>query len=208
MMNEIIIATGNKHKVSEISYILKGFSVKITPMTDFPDYPKTIEDGATLEENASKKAREAAAYFKKWVIADDTGLEVDYINGAPGVMSARFAGNGCTYEDNNKKLLRTLDGAPQNMRTACFRCVMAVSSPKGKVWLAEGKIFGTITDITAGTNGFGYDPIFFVPEYNKTFAELDSEIKNSISHRAKALQKVKDIIDKLSEENDAVLQNM
>jgi len=194
LIKEIIIATGNKHKVEEISAILKDLNIKAIPMISFPSYPKTVEDGKTLEENAAKKAKEAALFFKKWALADDTGLEVDYLDGAPGVYSARYAGEPCTYEDNNNKLLNNLKNAPDEKRTAKFRCVIAISSPEGTVSLADGQIFGIISKTTAGINGFGYDPVFFVPEYNKTFAELSSEIKNKISHRSKALQKAKEII--------------
>ncbi|MDR1695800.1 MAG: XTP/dITP diphosphatase [Endomicrobium sp.] len=194
MIKEIIVATGNKHKVEEISEILKGLDIKVIPMTSFPEYPETVEDGAVLEENASKKAKEAAAFFKKWVIADDTGLEVDFLNGEPGVYSARYAGENCSYQDNNNKLLEKLKDVPYEKRTAKFRCVIAVSSPEGEVSLADGQIFGIISGTLAGVNGFGYDPVFFVPEYNKTFAELSPEVKNKISHRAKALQKAKEII--------------
>jgi XTP/dITP diphosphohydrolase len=201
MIEEIIIATGNRHKVAEIKEILSDLNIKVLPMTDFPSYPKTVEDGKTLEDNASKKAREAAHFFKKWAIADDTGLEVDYLNGEPGIFSARYAGDGCTYDDNNKKLLAALKGAPQDKRGAHFRCIIAISSPEGEVSFAEGKIFGIISEHLAGDKGFGYDPIFFVPEQNKTFAELDTCVKNSISHRVLALQKAKEIIKKLSEEN-------
>lgn len=201
MIEEIIIATGNKHKVEEIKDILKDLNIKVIPMTDFPSYPETVEDGETLEENAAKKAKEAAVFFNKWAIADDTGLEVDYLDGAPGVYSARYAGEDCSYEDNNKKLLEVLKGVPANNRSARFRCIIAVSSPVGEISLAEGKIFGTISETFAGDKGFGYDPIFFVPEENKTFAELAAEVKNRISHRGKALQKAKDIVKRLSAQN-------
>ena len=201
MIEEIIISTGTKHNVEEIKTILKDLNIKVIPMTDFPSCPKTVEDGKTLQENASKKAKEAAMFFKRWAMAHDTGLEVDYLNGAPGVYSARYAGENCSYEDNNKKLLKELKGVPKEKRSACFKCIIAVSSPSGEISLAEGKIFGTINDTLAGNKGFGYDPIFFVPEENKTFAELDPEIKNKISHRGKALQKVKDIVKRLSARN-------
>ncbi|MDR0800698.1 MAG: XTP/dITP diphosphatase [Endomicrobium sp.] len=198
MIKEVILATGNRHKSEEIKSILKDLDIEIMPMTSFPDYPVTVEDGATLEENASKKAKEVAEFFKKWAIADDSGLEVDYLNGKPGVYSARYAGENCSYDDNNKKLLEELKNVPEEKRTAKFRAVIAVASPEGKIFLADGKIFGTIREHTAGTEGFGYDPVFYIPQYGKTFAELGYEIKNSISHRAKALQKVKEIIKDLS----------
>ncbi|MDR2428054.1 MAG: XTP/dITP diphosphatase [Endomicrobium sp.] len=196
MIEEIILATGNKHKVEEIKEILKDLSIKVTPMISFPQYPSTEEDGKTLEENAIKKASEANKFFGKWTLADDSGLEVDYLDGAPGVYSARYAGEKCLYEDNNK-LLKVLDGVPLEKRTAKFRTVIAISSPDGKINLAEGKIFGIIALQSVGSNGFGYDPVFYVPEYDKTFAELSTDIKNSISHRAIALQKAKEIIKSL-----------
>jgi XTP/dITP diphosphohydrolase len=194
MITEMIIATGNKHKAQEVKDVLKDLNVKFIPMSDMPSFPKTVEDGYTLEENAAKKAREAALFFNKWVLADDTGLEVDFLDGAPGVYSARFAGEHCSYEDNNKKLLSLLKGVPQEKRTAKFACVIAVSSPKGECHFARGEIFGIITDKISGSNGFGYDPIFYIPQENKTFAELTSDTKNRISHRAMALQKAKEII--------------
>ncbi|MCA6072290.1 MAG: XTP/dITP diphosphatase [Endomicrobium sp.] len=197
MIKEIIFATRNLHKIEEIKEILKDLNIKIAPMISFDKYPKTIEDGKTLEENAAKKAREAAEFFKQWTIADDSGLEVDYLNGAPGVYSARYAGEGCSYDDTNKKLLADLNGVAEEKRTAKFRTVIAISSPEGKIYFTEGKIFGTISLRVAGTSGFGYDPIFYVPEYGKTFSELGSEVKNSISHRAKALQKAKEVLKRL-----------
>jgi len=193
MINEIILASTNKHKVEEIKSILKDLDIKIIPMTSFPLYPITIEDGKTLEENASKKAREAAKFFKRWTIADDSGLEVDCLNGRPGVYSARYAGEKCSNRDNNKKLLEALKNVSQEKRTAKFKTVIAISNPNGKVLLADGEIFGIIKNCT-GTAGFGYDPVFYIPEYGKTLAELGPEIKNSVSHRANALKKAKEII--------------
>jgi XTP/dITP diphosphohydrolase len=200
MIKELIIATGNKHKVEEIKAVLKDLDIKIIPMTDLLSFPKTVEDGATLFENAEKKAKEAALFYGKWALADDTGLEVDYLGGAPGVYSARFAGEHCSYDDNNKKLLDLLKDVPSKKRTAKFACVIALSSPQGQCNFVRGEIFGIITDAISGSNGFGYDPIFFVPEENKTFAQISSETKNKISHRAKALQKAKEIIEALEQE--------
>jgi XTP/dITP diphosphohydrolase len=197
MIEEIILATGNKHKVEEIKEILKDLSIKVIPMIFFSQYPIIEEDGKTLEENAIKKASEVSKFFGKWTLADDSGLEVDYLNGAPGVYSARYAGEKCFYENNNSKLLKALDGVPFEKRTAKFRTVIAISSPDGKINLAEDKIFGIIALQPMGGNGFGYDSVFYVPEYGKTFAELSMNIKNSISHRAIALQKAKKIIKSL-----------
>ncbi len=197
MIKEIILATGNKHKVEEMKEILKELDIKVIPMISFPEYPKTIEDGKTLEENAIKKAKEAAEFFGKWTLADDSGLEVDYLDGAPGVYSARYAGEKCLYDDTNNKLLSVLEGVPLEKRTAKFRTVIAISSPEGEIILSEGKIFGIIALQSLGTKGFGYDPVFYIPEYGKTFSELSTETKNSVSHRAKALQKAKESIRKL-----------
>jgi XTP/dITP diphosphohydrolase len=197
MIKEIILATKNRHKDEEIKSILKDLDIKIVSMTSFSSYPTTIEDGVTFEENAAKKAMEAAKFFKKWTIADDSGLEVDYLSGRPGIYSARYAGRNCSYHDNNKKLLAELKNVPEEKKTANFRTVIAVASPDGRLFLADGKIFGTIGRSVVGINGFGYDSVFYVPEYGKTFAELSYEIKNSLSHRAEALQKVKKIIKNL-----------
>ncbi|MDR3281410.1 MAG: RdgB/HAM1 family non-canonical purine NTP pyrophosphatase [Endomicrobium sp.] len=197
MGKEIIIVTANRDKEEEIKAILKDLDIKFIPMFFFSDYPVTIEDGQTLEENASKKARESAMYFKSWTIADDSGLEVDYLKGKPGVYSSRYAGEKCSYKDNNNKLLEVLKDVPKEKRTAKFKTVIALSSPDGKVSLLDGEIFGTIGTRMVGNNGFGYDPVFYVSEYGKTLAELDSELKNLISHRAKALLKAKEFIKKL-----------
>jgi XTP/dITP diphosphohydrolase len=197
MIKEVILATGNKHKVEEMKEILKDLDIKVIPMISFPEYPNTKEDGKTLEENAIKKAKEAAKFFYKWAIADDSGLEVDYLNGEPGVYSARYAGEDCLYDDSNKKLLLALKDVPFEKRTAKFRTVIAISSPDEKISLAEGKIFGIISLQAFGDNGFGYDSLFYVPKYSKTFAELSTNTKNSISHRAIALQKAKEIMKSL-----------
>lgn len=191
-MKEIILATGNKDKVMEIKDILKDLPLEIKPMTDFEKYPEIMEDGKTLQDNATKKATEVAKYFNSWAIADDSGLEVNYLNGAPGVYSSRYAGQHCTYADNNNKLLKALEGVLMENRQAQFRCVIALSDPQGNIKiLAEGKIKGYIATDLSGATGFGYDPLFYVPKYKKTFAQLGEEIKNKISHRALALQDFK-----------------
>jgi XTP/dITP diphosphohydrolase len=191
---ELILSTRNKHKVGEISKILKGFGIEITSLDDFKDAPEVEEDGDTLAENASKKARTIATHLGKWALADDTGLEVEYLNGEPGVYSARWAGEECSYADNNKKLLKELAGVPKSKRKACFKCVIALSSPKGKVRCVEGRINGIIAEKEMGSKGFGYDPLFVVPQYGKSFAQLGSTIKNKISHRARALKKARKLI--------------
>ncbi|MDR1952725.1 MAG: XTP/dITP diphosphatase [Elusimicrobiota bacterium] len=196
-MKEFILATGNKDKIKEIKSALKDLNIKIIPLSDFKNFPKTIEDGLTLEYNAVKKAKEAAIFFNKWAIADDTGLEVDHLNGAPGVYSARYAGKNCSYDDNNNKLLKELESVKKDERKAKFRCVIAIANPAGDIKIAQGEIEGFIAAQKSGNGGFGYDPIFFIPQYNKTFAELSCEEKNKISHRGKALNEAKKILKEI-----------
>jgi len=193
-VKEIVLATRNKHKVEEITQILKGLPYQVVSVSDFKGVPEVVENGKTLEANAIKKARTVAKKLKRWALADDTGLEVSFLNGAPGVISARWAGSGCTYEDNNRKLLRLLDGVARSKRKACFRCVIALAGPQGQVSTVEGSISGIIDEAPKGRHGFGYDPLFLVPRYKKTFAQLGSGIKNRISHRAKALRKARKMI--------------
>lgn len=194
-MIEIIVATQNRHKFSEIKKILKALPIKLIPLYGYKNFPDVVEDKKTLRGNASKKARTIAKYFDKWALSDDTGLGVDHLNGRPGVFSARFAGPGCTYADNNKKLQRLL-GKTKN-RKAAFTAVIALSDPRGRVVTVEGKIRGEIADHAMGENGFGYDPFFLVLEYNKTFAQMSDKLKNKISHRALALEKAKILLKKL-----------
>jgi XTP/dITP diphosphohydrolase len=192
---EIVLATRNKDKLGEIKSILKDLDVKILSLTNFPEIPPVEEDGRTLEENAVKKARSVFEYTDKISLADDSGLEVYSLGGLPGIYSARFAGDRATYEANNKKLLKLLNN--KSDRKACFRCCMALCLSKNKIELFEGKIHGYIGFKEKGKSGFGYDPLFIIPEYGKTFAELGEEIKNRISHRARALIKVKKRIQSL-----------
>ena len=196
-MKELVLSTRNKHKIAEITDILKDFPVKVVSLENFKNVPRIIEDGKNLEENAIKKASVVAKRLKKWVLADDTGLEVDYLDGRPGVYSARWAGPGCSYADNNRKLLKLLRAVPKNKRKAKFRCVIALSDPEGSTKTVEGMILGYIAKKVKGENGFGYDPVFVVPKYKKSFSELSTAVKNKISHRSKALQKAKKLISKL-----------
>ena len=195
-VQELILATNNKHKVSEIRQVLTGIPLKLLSLADLPGAFEVVEDGETLEDNAIKKAREIALHYKKWALADDTGLEVDALGGQPGVYSARYAGPECSYDDNNRKLIAALSDTPEEKRTAQFRCVIALSSPEGKVQSVEGVVHGTITHEPSGTNGFGYDPIFFVPSHGKTFALLTADEKNTISHRGQALRKARQVIER------------
>jgi XTP/dITP diphosphohydrolase len=183
----LLLATKNKHKVEEIQSVLRVPGLILVSPSAFPGLPDVIEDGKTFEENAIKKAVELAQETGLWALADDSGLEVDALNGAPGVFSARYAGEPVSYWANNRKLLDELKD--QVNRRARFRCVIALSSPSGKVKTVEGRCEGRIIDEERGKNGFGYDPIFIPVGYGETFAELGANTKNFISHRGRALKK-------------------
>ena len=183
---KLVIATRNAHKLEEIHDIFDFQDLEVLSAFDFPDVPDVVEDRETLEENARKKAVEIARATGCWAMADDSGLEVDALDGAPGVYSARYAGEHCSYADNNVKLLAELAG--RENRTARFRTVMALSDPEGNAQTVSGECRGRIIDEQRGTNGFGYDPLFVPDGYTKTFAEIPAELKNRISHRANALR--------------------
>jgi len=186
-MRKFIIATKNKGKIKEIEKILTGLPLDVISMEQVGIYKDIEENGATFEENALIKAQELHKLTGEMVMADDSGLEVDYLNGAPGVYSARFAGEGATDEDKNKKLLNLLEGVPFEKRKARFVCAIAVVLPDGKSFIEKETCEGYIALTPQGSNGFGYDPLFYIPEYNMTMAQLDPDVKNRISHRAKAL---------------------
>ncbi len=187
-MTGIVIASNNKHKVKEIQEFVKS-KVKIFTLNDINFNGVLKEDGETLLENARAKAYKIREKVKdKIIISDDTGLEVDYLAKAPGVYSARFAGKNCTYEENNKKLLKLLKGVKLKDRTARFRTVIYIIFPDGREIYVEGKVNGLITTKPKGKNGFGYDPIFYYPPLKKTFAELTINEKNKVSHRSKAIR--------------------
>ncbi|MCJ7646010.1 XTP/dITP diphosphatase [bacterium] len=196
-MFEIVLATRNRDKIREIKKILNDTNARFLSLEDFPGCPEVVEDGETLEANAKKKALVVSQYTKKLSLAEDTGLEVDALGGAPGVRSARFADDNATYENNNRKLLKLMEKLPLEERRAKFRCVAALARPDGEVVSCEGVCEGRIAFEMKGKSGFGYDPLFIVPEYGKTFAELGEDIKNRISHRAQALAKIKEITNKL-----------
>ncbi|MBM7624846.1 XTP/dITP diphosphatase [Sporohalobacter salinus] len=193
-MSRIFLATGNKGKVKEIKDLLVGLDVEIMTTFDLGEAPEVVEDGVTLEENAIKKARELADYTELLTIADDTGLLVDALDGRPGVYSARYAGKDATYADNNRKLLSELSDIPLGKRTARFKTVMALVKPTGEIKTVEGICEGKIGFEAKGEQGFGYDPLFIPQGYSSTFAEMESELKNQISHRAKALNKLKEVL--------------
>jgi len=186
---QIVLATNNIHKIKEIKKILNLSELEILTLNDFSNFPKIEESGKTLEENAILKASTVYNFTKMISLADDSGLEVDYLNGAPGVISARFAGKGCSFKDNNLKLLKLLRDVPKSKRKATFRCVVAIAFNKNRVELVEEKIRGMITEKEIGKNGFGYDPVFYIAKLKKTFAQLNSKQKNQISHRGQAFKK-------------------
>lgn len=196
MIRELVLATRNRHKGEELAALLGDLGIGIRTLDEFPEVPDVIEDGETCEANAIKKARAVSKATGLIAVADDTGLEVDTLGGRPGVYAARYAGEHATYEDNWRKLLRELSGVPHDRRTARFITVAAMAWPSGEVQVTTGQLEGVISEEPAGARGFGYDPVFFVPELGKTLAQLSAEEKNRISHRAKAFAQVREILGK------------
>ena len=190
-MKEIVLATRNRHKGEELASLLGDAGIRIRTLAEFPSAPEVEEDGETCEANAIKKAAEIARATGVTSVADDTGLEVDALQGRPGVYAARYAGEHATYEDNCRKLLRELTGVSSAKRKARFLTVAAIAFPSGHVHVTQGSLEGLITEQPVGDRGFGYDPVFFVPEFNKTLAQLTIEEKNRISHRAKAFAQMR-----------------
>ena len=190
-MTELVVATRNSGKIRELEHLLAGVVERVIPLSAFPQAPEVEEDGETFEENAIKKARAAMEATGLPVIADDSGLVVDALGGRPGVLSARFAGEGTGDAANNRKLVRELAGIPASRRTAAFHCVLAFCLPGGTCRTFEGRLSGVILEEPCGDGGFGYDPLFLVPEYGLTLAQLPLELKNRISHRGRALEELK-----------------
>lgn len=187
-MKKLIAATKNSGKLKEIREILGGLPFEVVSMEDAGITDDIEETGSTFEENALIKAREIHHKTGQMVMADDSGLEVDYLNGAPGIFSSRFAGEGATDEDRNNKLLELLKDVPVDKRTARFVCVIAVVIPDGTHFTVKGTCEGYISYKPEGSNGFGYDPLFYIPKLNMTTAQMSSEKKHEISHRGKALR--------------------
>ncbi len=201
MKTTVVVATGNQHKLKEIGKIFEDFSVEIKSMKDVDlEGLEIIEDGSTFEENALIKARTVMEKTGSLTIADDSGLEVDAIDNQPGIYSARFSGKGATDQKNNEKLLKLLENVPSQERTGRFVCAMAAVYPDGREVVVRGECDGFIGTESKGKNGFGYDPLFIVPSYGLTFAELEQEEKNRISHRARALEKLKLVLKNDMEE--------
>jgi XTP/dITP diphosphohydrolase len=193
-VDKLLLATRNAHKAREISAILSGVRPELVGLDGFPDAPEVEETGETLEENALLKAESAAEHTGLPSAADDTGLFVDALGGAPGVRSARYAGPECIYEKNNAKLLAELDGLPPEKRTAHFECVVALVVPGRLKILFRGMLPGRITEAPRGENGFGYDPIFQPDDMDTTLAELSAEAKNAVSHRCIAFRRLREFL--------------
>ena len=193
---KIVLATNNTHKIEEIKDILSGPQLEILTLNDFKDFPKIEETGKTLEENAILKAKVIYQFTKVISLADDSGLEVDALSGAPGVRSSRFAGKHCSYKDNNVKLLSLMKNIPWEKRGATFVCVVAIAKDLDNIITVRGEVRGIITTEERGESGFGYDPVFYLPELDKTFAQLSFEEKNERSHRVFAFKRAKELIEK------------
>ena len=191
-LNHLVLATQNVHKVEEMRALLGDsdvdMDIKLTCSSDYPDLPNVIEDKDMLRGNAIKKAEQTFSHLSLPSVADDTGLLVDALDGRPGVYSARYAGEKATYQDNVDKLLKELENLPEPERKAHFKTVIALKT-EGELHCFEEKCYGHITKIPRGSGGFGYDPVFQPKGYDKTFAELSPDEKNSISHRGRAMQK-------------------
>jgi XTP/dITP diphosphohydrolase len=195
---KLVIATQNRNKIIEIRDKFAGVSgLELVSLGDFPGAPDIVEDGDTFRDNAAKKARGIAAFTGRLSMADDSGLVVDALGGRPGVYSARYGGASATDEDRNRAILEEMRDVPPPLRAARFVCVIALCTPEGECLYAEGECGGVIADTMKGSRGFGYDPIFFLPDRGKTMAELPLEEKNRISHRAQALEKARELLMKM-----------
>ena len=193
-MVRIVLASRNEKKLRELRALLADAPVQVLSLADFPDAPEVEETGATFAENAEIKARAAALATGLVALADDSGLEVDALDGRPGVLSNRFAGPDASDLDKCLLVLDMMKEVPDDRRSARFRAAVAIASPDRSLWIVEGACGGVIAREPRGEHGFGYDPIFFLPEFGRTMAELTPDEKNSISHRGKALRKAKDVL--------------
>lgn len=193
-MERLIFATGNQGKLKEIREIMADLGLQVVSMKEAGADAEIEENGTTFEENAVIKAKTIGKLTGELTLADDSGLEIDYLNGEPGVYSARYMGEDTSYRIKNASLIKRLEGVPMEQRTARFVCVIAAAFPDGRVETARGVIEGVIGYEERGENGFGYDPIFYVPELGLSTAELSPEQKNEVSHRGKALRLMKEIL--------------
>jgi XTP/dITP diphosphohydrolase len=199
-MKRLVVATRNKGKIVEISALLSGFVEQIRSAADFVDFPETVEDGATFEENALKKARDAVHFSDLPALADDSGLVVDALDGRPGVYSARYAGVGAGDAANNARLVEEIADIPAEKRQAAFVCVLAYVTPEGEERLFSGRVTGKIITAARGDGGFGYDPFFLVDGLERSMAELTLTEKNSLSHRAQAFRKFREYLSETNKE--------
>lgn len=200
----IVLATRNPHKKQELIALLRGLDITILTLDDVPEAPEVVEDGDTCEANAMKKAVEIAQFTGLTAVADDTGLEVDALDGRPGAFAARYAGEHATYEDNCRKLLQELQGVPVSRRSGRFVTVAAIATPDGVRLSAKGVLEGIIAEQPVGSHGFGYDPVFVLPEYGQTLAQLSPELKNQISHRARAFNQARTLLQGMMAEPRSV----
>ncbi|MBS4023218.1 MAG: XTP/dITP diphosphatase [Dethiobacter sp.] len=196
-MKKLVAATGNMGKLREFRELLVGLELEVVSLADFPSIGEIEESGKSFAENAILKAESVSLHTGEFALADDSGLEVDALGGRPGIFSARFAGIGAKDAANNKKLLAELAAAADSDRTARFRAAIAVAAPCFPTQVAEGECAGLIIHEPRGTGGFGYDPLFFVPELGKTFAEMTPAEKNSVSHRARAMSGARKILKQI-----------
>ena len=194
-MHALLLATSNPHKLEEFRVIFADLPLRLFSLSDLQLDIEVDETGTTFAENAELKARTYAQASGMLTLADDSGLEIDALTGAPGVQSARYLGRETSYEERFRRILQQLKGLPIEQRTARFRCAIALADPSGNTRIVEGIIEGVIADSPRGKNGFGYDPIFYLPELGKTFAELAPEHKNRISHRARAAQAARELLE-------------
>jgi len=193
-VRRILFASRNEGKIREAQAILGSSNVKLVSIRDFPDMPEVVEDGKNFFENALKKAKTLSEFIGLPTIADDSGLEVDCLDGRPGVYSARYAGPDASDGDNIERLLEEMKGVQPEDRTAAFKCLLVLYETDGSFQYFEGVFEGSIAEAPSGTGGFGYDPVFIPAGANKTVAELDPETKNSISHRGRAFEKLKEYL--------------
>jgi XTP/dITP diphosphohydrolase len=196
-MPKLLLATSNPGKIREYRYLLNGLDYQITTLAEEGITTVVTESGNSYDQNARLKAVAYAKFSQLITLADDSGLEVDALNGEPGVQSARFAGEAASDADKVRSLLAKLNGIPWERRTACFKCIIAIATPEGQCEICYGECHGMIALEAKGKNGFGYDPVFFLPELGKTMAELPLETKNKISHRARASQKAHQVLKQL-----------
>jgi len=191
---DIVLATRNKKKIDEMRRITKDIGISILTLDNFPGCPEVVEDGVTFEENAAKKARAVAAFTGKAALADDSGLEVDALEGAPGILSARFAGKDADDRKNTERVLFEMRSVVMEQRGARFVCCIALALPDGSLHTFQGYAEGTIGTEPRGSRGFGYDPVFFPTGHNRTFAEMEDAEKDALSHRGKALKALREFL--------------